>query len=133
MRAGDLEAIPAENVHVPAREFAQVWVAAEARAGLDWKAYGVAETCRWLAAATARPEGQPWHSAPAPVTQRTAQRATPELIEQECVAAEVLAHRDPRPAWLSDRPGWLEGVCATFDWAWRRAAPSPLSITTPPS
>jgi hypothetical protein len=124
----DVAAIPAENIHVPISEFAAVWAAAEAAAATAWRAVGVAETCRWLAAATVRPAGQPWHPAPAPVSHRTARRATPELIEQECLEAEVLAARATPPRWLDRRPGWLDGVCMTFAWAWRRKAPPPFEI-----
>ena len=128
VRDSDVAAIPAENVHVPIAEFAAVWTAAEAAAATDWRAVGVAETCRWLAAATVRPAGQPWYVAPAPVSERTAQRATPELVEQECLEAELLAARENPPTWLDDQPGWLDGVCATFAWAWRRKAPPPFEI-----
>lgn len=124
----DIAAIPSENVHVPSGEFVAVWRTAEAEAKTDWYAVGVAATCRWLAAATVRPESQPWHVAPAPASRRTARRALPELIEQECLEADVLASRIPQPVWLSDRPGWLEGVRATFDWAWRRAGPAPFTV-----
>ena len=131
VRDSDVAAIPAENIHVPISQFAAVWAAAEAAAAADWHAVGVAETCRWLATATVRPAAQPWHPAPAPVSQRTARRATPELIEQECLEAELLAARDNPPTWLDDQQGWLDGVCATFAWAWRRKAPPPLDIGIP--
>lgn len=130
VRESDVAAIPAENVHVPVGEFVAVWKEAEEAAVADWTAFGVAATCRWLANATVRPAARPWHLAVAPVTERTAQRATPELIEKECLAAEVLAMRDPPPLWLADRPGWLEGVCATFSWAWRRTAPAPFTASS---
>lgn len=87
VRDSDVAAIPAENVHVPISEFAAAWATAEAAAVTDWSAYGLAATCRWLACATVRPSARAWHLAPAPVTRRTAQRATPELIEEECLAA----------------------------------------------
>lgn len=131
VQESDVAAIPVENLHVPVGEFVAVWRAAEEAAVADWAAFGVAATCRWLACATVRPAARPWHLAPAPVTERTAHRATPELIEKEYLAAEVLAMRDPPPLWLADRAGWLGGVCATFNWAWRRTAPAPF--TTFPS
>jgi hypothetical protein len=131
VRDADIAAIPAENLNVPLHEFAEVWAAAELRARVDWFGCGVAETCRWLACATTRPDGQPWHPSPAPVSQRTARRAMPELIEKECLEAEKLALRRPAPEWLEEQPGWLDGVCATFDWAWRRRAPAPLAAARP--
>jgi hypothetical protein len=128
VRDSDVAAIPAENLHVSISEFAAVWAAAEQEAATDWRAVGVAETCRWLAAATVRSTRLPWYVAPAPVSQRTARRATPELIEQECLEAELLAARENPPTWLDGQPGWLDGVCATFAWAWRRKAPAPFEI-----
>ena len=131
VRQSDIAAVPAENVHVPIKEFAAVWAAAEAAAAADWRAVGVAETCRWLAGATVRRTAQPWHPAPAPASLRTARRATPELIEQECLEAEVLSAQTGPAKWLDDSPSRLEGVCATFAWAWRRTASAPLAIDNP--
>jgi len=132
--ASDIERIPAENIRVRRADFAAVWLAAEkrnreqgARGIIDWYAGGVVVTCRWLATATVRPEQGPWRPARAPVTSRTA-RALPELIEEECLVAEKLDMRLPRPDWLTARPGWSESVVATFNWAWRRAGPPPLPI-----
>lgn len=123
----DVVGVPTENVHVPRDEFGGVWTEAEAASARahDWYAYGVAGTCRWLACATVRPKQGPWHPAPAPVTQRSG-RATPELIEQECLQAELLTMRRPVPEWLAEREGWLDGVCATLNWAWRRTAAAPI-------
>jgi hypothetical protein len=133
VRDSDVARIPAENLRVALQEFAAVWTEAEAAAARahDWYAYGVASTCRWLACTTVRPAQGPWHPAPAPVTQRTGQ-ATPELIQKECLEAELLAIGDP-PDWLTKRPRWLEGVCATLDWAWRRTGTAPMKVGRPMS
>jgi hypothetical protein len=132
----DIEGLPAEHVRVGRAAFGAVWVAAErlydgqVRAHVaDWYAYGVVSTCRWLARATMRREVGPWELARSPVTGRLA-RATPELIEEEFVAAQVLAMRRPVPAWVAARPGWVEGIVATFDWAWRRSAVPPVPVDT---
>lgn len=127
--ASDLERAPGDNLRVPRTAFAGVWTRAEAQSAnaAGWYFYGVAATCRWIAGATVRPEQGPWHPAPAPVTQRTG-RATPELIQQECVEAELLAMRQPEPAWLSRRPGWIDGVVATLNWAWLGTGDVPIDI-----
>jgi hypothetical protein len=52
--------------------------------------------------------------------------ATPESIEAECLAAERLDMRGPAPQWLAERPGWSAAIVATFDWAWRRTAGTPI-------
>lgn len=119
--------IPPENLHVTRAGFAAVWIQAEQRvasgaADFDWYAYGVASTCRWLAGS-----GEPGRDALAPATQRP-HRAMPESIELECGEADRLARLQPRPAWLADRHGWLDGVLATLDWAWRRTAPPPINF-----
>lgn len=122
---GDLGRIPARNLRVPRAEFVAVWVAAEG--GTGWYVAGVATTCRWVARATVRPEAGPWHPARSPVLRR-ANLAFEELIEEEYLAAEVLDLRRPRPQWLVTRPGWIEGVCATLRWSWRRLGPAPLQV-----
>jgi len=119
--------IPPRNVRVARAQFAAVWTVAERGASRDWYALGVAMTCRWLANAVVRPEIGAAYVAHAPVTERTA-RAYEELIEAECLAAEKLDQRRPRPQWLLDEPGWIEGVCATFRWAWRGAGPPPIQL-----
>jgi len=118
---------PVRNLRVPRAAFAAVWAAAEQDASRDWYALGVAMTCRWLANAVVRPDIGPAYVAHAPVTERTA-RAYEELIEAEYLAAEKLDQRRPRPQWLLDEPGWIEGVCATFHWAWRRVGPPPIQL-----
>jgi hypothetical protein len=133
--AADIAKISAANVRVPRAEFAALWRRAErlhdeqVRRGVsDWYGAGVVVTCRWLANAIVRPEtGGPCHPAPSPVTERI-NVAYEELIEAECVAAERLAMRRPVPTWLKHRPGWIEAVVTTLNWAWRRYGSPPLDI-----
>jgi hypothetical protein len=86
---------------------------------------GVVITCRWLAGADVpglRGRIQPaW----APITGKTA-AAHEELIEAETQTADQ---------WLADypngmrgKPGWLESIAATLDWAWRGSGTPPLDI-----
>lgn len=123
----EVTSIPGRNLRVPRVKFVAVWTVAERDASRDWYALGVAMTCRWLANAVVRPALGPAYVAHAPVTERTA-RAYEELIEVECLTAEKLEMRRPRPQWLLDEPGWIEGVCATFRWAWRRTGPPPIQL-----
>jgi len=132
--AADIAKIPAENLHVARAEFAAVWIAVEKhqdepayRGITDWYDAGVSVTCRWLATATVRPEQGPWRLARSPVTRRT-NRALPELIQEECLAAELLAMRRPVPRWLAERPGWAESIVATLNWAWWRTGPPPFRV-----
>ncbi|WP_089299625.1 hypothetical protein [Haloechinothrix alba] len=135
----DIARIPRGNVRVPVAEFVEVWRAGErrneeqtARGVRDWYAAGVIMTCRWMATATVRPnDGRRWYPARAPVTSRT-RGAYEELIEAEFLAAEKLAMKQPRPAWLAKRVGWIEAVCATLRWAWRRSGPAPLELDAAP-
>lgn len=123
----DVARIPLSNLRVPRAEFAAVWAAAEQRCAADWYAAGVAVTCRWLATANFRSVNGRWSAAYAPITRRTA-RAYEELIEAEYLAAEKLDMRRPRPRWLVEQPGWIEGICATLRWAWRRTGPPPMEL-----
>lgn len=130
----ELQRIAAENIRVPRAEFAVIWAAAEKRAMerghrhvTDWRTGGVLMTCRWLAHATVRTLDGSERLERSPVTERLA-RAHPERIEVECLAAEQLLLRRPRPAWLEARPGWIEAVVATFDWAWRGVGAPPIPI-----
>jgi hypothetical protein len=132
--AADIAKIPGSNVRVPRAEFVALWQMAErfhdeqVRRGVsDWYGDGVVEACRWLANAIVRPDTGPWHLAPSPVTERTTV-AYDELIEAECLAAEKLATRRPVPARLEHRPGWIEAVVTTLNWAWRRYGRPPLDI-----
>lgn len=130
----DVERVPGENLRVSRAEFGAVWAEAERRqaeqaAGgvTDWYVGGVVVTCRWVARATVRPEGRPWRQARSPVT-GTTRLAHAELIERECLAAEVLDMRHPVPEWLAGRPGWSAGIVATFNWMWRGTAGPPVEV-----
>lgn len=130
--AADIAKIPAGNVRVPRAEFVALWQAAErfhdeqVRRGVhDWYGTGVVETCRWLANGVVGPKTGSWRLAPSPVTKRV-NVAYDELIEAECLAAEKLAVSRPVPPLLERRPGWIEAVVATLNWAWRRYGRSPL-------
>ena len=125
--------VAAENIRVPRDEFVAVWQEAgrrEAGGGqdTDWYLGAVVQTCRWMAAVPLRSAlcGGLTRS---PVTLRSC-RARPELIEAECRAAQRQEHFSPE---LAARPGWCEGVRATFRWAWRRQGPPPFALQVPPS
>lgn len=126
--AVDIAKIPAGNVRVPRAEFVALWQRAErfhdeqVRRGVpDWYGAGVVETCRWLANTIVGLK----RLAPSPVTGRM-NVAYDELIEAECLAAEKLAVSRPVPAHLEHRPGWIEAVVTTLNWAWRRYGSPPL-------
>lgn len=128
----DLARVPVGNLRVPRAEFGALWIAVEQRCAeqtadglIDWYAAGVAATCEWLAGTVVRPATGAPHLSYSPATGRMA-RAYEELIDAECVAAERLAARRPRPATLARRPGWIEGIVATLAWAWRHEGPVPL-------
>jgi hypothetical protein len=130
--AADIAKMPADNVRVPRAEFVALWQEAErfhdeqVRRGVpDWYGAGVVETCRWLANAIVRLKAGSWRLAPSPVTERM-NVAYAELIEAECLAAEELAMRRPVPDQLGRRPGWIEAVVTTLNWAWRRYGSPPL-------
>ena len=130
--AADIAKIPAGNARVPRADFVALWQTAERfhdeqirRGVMDWYGSGVVETCRWLANAIVTPETGPWRLAPSPVTERI-NVAYDELIGAECLAAEKLAMRRPVPARLAHRPGWIEAVVTTLNWAWRRYGSPPM-------
>lgn len=127
--AADLARVPAENLHAPRKTFGDIWTVAQARQIrpelCSWYGSGVLETCRWLAQAVIRPASGPGHLAPAPITPEIG-RAMPELIAQECLAAKLLSLVRPVPAWVAERPGWLDGVVDTFRWAWLGTGPPPI-------
>lgn len=125
----DFDKIPPRNLRVPVVEFASVWLAAERRYDLEhsWAALGVIDVCRWLACATVRLDSGRTFLAYAPVTERTG-LAHEETIAAECHAAEVLLHRRPVPPWLAERPGWLDNIMATLEWAWRRNGVPPAGV-----
>jgi len=124
LRRSHLDGAPPDNVNIPVREFARGWFAAEQlhddrvrRGESDWYGAAIAVTCRWLANATVRPETGPWYSERSPLTHR--RRMThPEYVQEEALEAQSLSGRRSKPRWLLARPGWLEGVLDTFDWAW---------------
>ncbi len=129
----DVARVPVGNLRVPRADFGALWAAAElrceeqaARGVADWYTAGVAATCEWLAGAVVQPAAGAPYLALSPATGRTA-RAYEELIDDELAAAERLAAREPRPAQLVRRPGWIEGIVATLRWAWRAGA-APLQL-----
>jgi hypothetical protein len=129
----DIVRIPTGNVRVPRSEFVALWRTAERfhdeqiRRGVpDWYGAGVVDACRWLANTIVKSEaGGPERLAPSPVTERVTV-AYEELIEAECVAAEKLAACRPVPTRLTHRPGWIDAVVTTLNWAWRRYGKPPL-------
>jgi hypothetical protein len=123
--AADVKRIPQTNLRIAREVFVAVWAEAERRPG--WYCAGVAKTCRWVGHAPSRlANGTVW-STRSPVTGRTAM-AHEESIEAEALAAEVLSLGRPAPAWLADRPGWLGGILATFDWCWRCSGRPPIDL-----
>jgi hypothetical protein len=81
-------------------------------------------TCRWLAHALVRPDDGPWRRETAPLSDRQGM-AHPEYVQAEAFEAQNLWERRSKPSWLLSRPGWLEGVLDTFDWAWWRTRVRP--------
>jgi len=124
LRRSHLDGIPPDNVNIPVREFVRGWFAAEqlyddrvARGVSDWYGAAVVVTCRWLANAQVRPETGRWRQELGPVTDRGSM-THPEYVQEEAFEAQSLSGRRNKPSWLLARPGWLEGVLDTFDWAW---------------
>jgi hypothetical protein len=95
-----------------------------ARGVSDWYGAAVVVTCRWLANALVRPDDGPWHRESAPLTDRQGM-AHPEYVQVEAFEAQNLWERRNKPSWLLSRPGWLEAVLDTFDWAWWRTRDRP--------
>jgi hypothetical protein len=135
LMGSDFDRIPAGNVRgVPKVEFARLWLAAERlyeREPASWAHFGVVQTCRWLATATVRPASGQWYMADAPVTQRFGS-AYEETILEESLAAAKLLRRRPVPYWLTKRPGWLEQVYWTFEWAWWGNGKLPIEVPARP-
>ncbi|QFU90948.1 hypothetical protein [Amycolatopsis sp. YIM 10] len=126
----DFDHIPKRNVRVPVVEFAELWLAAERaldREPTNWRYFGIAQTCRWLACATVRRTDQRPRLADAPITRRFG-LAHEETIEAEYLAAERLYWRRPVAPWLAERPGWLEAIVGTLGWAWHRSGKPPLDV-----
>jgi hypothetical protein len=123
-----VEAIPRGNVHVSRDEFVALWRLVEHLGETypaDWYVGGVAATCRWLARAAVPSILGGWQLARAPVT-RDANLAHEELIQAELFAAELQALR--HPSGIEGRPGWLEGIVATLQWAWAGTSVAPLDV-----
>ena len=123
-----IEDIPHGNLHVSRDEFVALWRlvehVGEARPA-DWYVAGVAMTCRWLACAAVPSILGGWELAWAPVTGRSG-LAHEELIEAERLAAELEVIR--HPGGIEGRPGWLEGIVATLQWAWAGSSLAPLEV-----
>ena len=123
-----VEGIPRGNLHVSRDEFVALWRLVE-RLGeanpADWYVAGVRATCRWLACAAVPSILGGWELARAPVTRRS-RLAHEELIEAELFAAELQALR--KPGGIEGRPGWLEGILATLQWAWAGSSAAPLDM-----
>lgn len=118
--------IPRGNLRVSPTEFIALWRLVEHLGEVspaDWYVAGVAATCRWLACAAVPSIMGGWEPARAPITRR-ASLAHEELIAAELMAAEVAAVR--HPGGIVGRPGWLEGIVATLQWAWASSASVPL-------
>ena len=123
-----VEGIPRGSLHVSRDAFVGMWRLVdhlgEARPS-DWYVAGVAATCRWLARAAVPSILGGWELARAPITRRS-NLAHEELIEAELFAAEVQALRNL--GGIEGRPGWLEGIVATLQWAWAGSSVAPLDV-----
>jgi len=123
-----VEAIPCGNLHVSRDEFVALWRLVEHLGETypaDWYVAGVAMTCQWLACAAVPSILGGWELAWAPVTERSG-LAHEEAIEAELFAAELPQLRNP--GGIPGRPGWLEGIVATLQWAWAGSSAPPLDM-----
>ena len=123
-----VEAIPRGNLHVARDDFVALWRLVEHLGEAnpaDWYVAGVAATCRWLARAAVPSIFGGWELARAPATRRSS-LAHEELIEAELLEAELEAIR--HPGGIEGRPGWLEGIVATLQWAWAGSSVAPLDV-----
>ena len=128
MTAQAIESTPRGNLHVSRDDFVALWRLVEhlgEEHPADWYVAGVRATCRWLACAAVPSIRGGWELARAPVTRRSS-LAHEELIEAERLAAEVQAFR--HPGGIEGRPGWLEGIVATLQWAWAGSSVAPLEL-----
>ena len=132
--AADVARIPVENLTVTRTIFAALWMTAEhlheERAHQrvwDWYSAGVATTCRWLAKVTVHPQTGPAHLARSPITNCADDMST-QLIESEYREAVKLAVCQPKPAWLEQRPGWIQAIEATLHWVRHQDTTPPLQI-----
>jgi hypothetical protein len=128
--AGAVEGIPRGNLHVSRDEFVALWRLVENLGEAnpaDWYLAGVAMTCRWLACAAVPSILGGSELAWAPVTERSG-LAHEETIEAELFAAELrnLKNRGG----IQERPGWLEGIVATLQWAWAGSSVAPLDMAS---
>jgi len=126
--ATGVDSIPPANLRVPRDEFIALWRLSEhlTESGrADWYVAGVAATCRWLAAAAVPSVLGGWELAWAPVTRRSGV-AHEESIAAELMAAEVAGIRNP--GGIEGRPGWLEGILTTWQWAWAGSTKAPLEM-----
>ena len=123
-----VEDIPDGNLHVSRDDCVALWRLVEhvgEASPADWYVAGVAATCRWLACAAVPSILGGWELARAPATRRL-RLAHEELIEAELFAAEMQALRNP--GGIEGRPGWLEGIVATLQWAWAGSSVAPLEV-----
>ncbi|TCM35127.1 hypothetical protein [Kribbella sp. VKM Ac-2568] len=127
--------IPRTNLRIPAREFARLWLTAERRADAmeaagepeDSYLRGVCSTCEWLAGVIIRVHGVNGPTSvfvPSPVT-GIPNKAYEELIADETRAAEQVVADSP-----PGKPGFVDGVFATLNWAWRRSGVPPIEVDT---
>lgn len=127
----DLHRIRPGNLRVTVHDFGAAWaasedaVAAQGRAGMtDWRAGGIAITCRWVAGAVTEYRGR--RRIPlSPVTQRPV-AAVEEMIEAEYLAALMLSSRSDAVL-VIERPGYVDAVVETLAWCWRRDGPAPIA------
>ena len=123
-----VECIPRGNLHVSRDEFVALWRLVEHLGEAnpaDWYAAGVRATCRWLACAAVPSILGGWQLAWAPVTERSG-LAHEETIQAELLAAELQLLR--HQGGMEGRPGWLEGIVATLQWAWAGSSAAPLDV-----
>jgi len=120
-----LARVSGENLQVPRVEFGVVWRLAEyesMRIGVAREfPFGIAETCRWLAALpvwsmTWGREEMP----PAPMSRRVV-AVTSETVESE--------ERWARSALPGDRGRYARGVVAALEWAWLGTGRPPLDVS----
>jgi hypothetical protein len=126
--ARHVENIPRGNLRVSRSGFIPLWRVAEhltVANPTDWYVAGVAATCEWLACSSVPSSFGGWELARAPLTKR-ARFAHEELIAAELIAAEVASGRNP--GGVKGRPGWLEGILMTLQWAWAGSRKAPLEL-----
>jgi hypothetical protein len=131
----DFDRIRREHLRgVKVTEFAHLWWQAEQRGDelgaedqVDWYLVGVIAACRWIANAwipyASPTDGRNGEMAKTPLTLKSAW-VIEELIEEETMYAERLVGRWEWPG----RPGYVEGVAATFAWTWRRSGLPPIQV-----